>query len=307
MRTFQTMGFVAMLLTTTACASNVTNDQVTTTSAHAKPPPMVAADYRPSAPSVPTLPTRSSTEDVSAIETPAHAVKAAADERFAQTESDSDDIYAEVSIFDPWEGFNRKVHAFNNTADRVLLRPLAVGYKNIVPEPFREGISRFFANLGMPVTVVNQVLQGRSGDAARSLGRFAVNTTGGIVGVYDMASHLGIPQLGSEDFGQTLGTWGWCDTRYLVLPLLGPRTMRDAISMVVDQPLSPIAQLQDRGVSGVLQALEIVDARTRLLPIDQFRRDAFDDYLYVRSAWVQRRTHQIEENLGSDCGESSRF
>ena len=152
----------------------------------------------------------------------------------------------------------------------------------------------------MPVTVVNQALQGRPGDAARSLGRFAVNTTVGVVGVFDPASHFGMPARNDEDFGQTLATWGWRDSRYLVLPLLGPRTVRDALGIVGDQPLSPIAQIQDSGVASGLQALEIVDVRTQLLPMDNFRRDALDDYLLVRDAWVQRRNHQIQQDLRSN-------
>ncbi len=217
-----------------------------------------------------------------------------------QAELDAEDIYAQKLVPDPWEGFNRKMHGFNNAADKFVLRPLAVGYKKITPEPVQAGVSRFFANLGMPVTVVNQALQGRPGDATRSLGRFAVNTTVGIVGVFDPASHFGMPGRNDEDFGQTLATWGWHDSRYLVLPLLGPRTVRDALGIVGDQPLSPIAQIQDSGVASGLQALEIVDVRTRLLPIDQFRRDALDDYVFVRDAWIQRRNHQIQQDLQSD-------
>ncbi|MBK9442179.1 MAG: VacJ family lipoprotein, partial [Comamonadaceae bacterium] len=102
-----------------------------------------------------------------------------------------------------------------------------------------------------------------------------------------------------EDFGQTLATWGWRDSRYLVLPLLGPRTVRDAIGIVGDYPLSPVGYVQDSGTASGLQVLEIVDMRTRMLPIDEFRRDAIDDYLFVRDAWAQRRNHQIQQDLRS--------
>ena len=218
----------------------------------------------------------------------------------AETAADADDIHGEEPVSDPWEGFNRRIHGFNNAADTFVLRPMAVGYRKIAPEPVRTGISRFFANLGVPVTVVNQVLQGRPGDAARSLGRFAVNTTCGVAGVFDPATPLGLPASDGEDFGQTLGTWGWRDSRYLVLPLLGPRTVRDALGIVVDRPLSPIAQIQDMGVARGLHAMEMVDVRTRLLPMDPFRRDAFDDYSFVRSAWLQRRNHQIRQSVRSE-------
>lgn len=200
-----------------------------------------------------------------------------------------------TAIADPWEDFNRKMHSFNNTADQLVLRPLAVGYKAITPDPVRDGVSRFFANLGTPVTAVNQALQGRPGDAAVSLGRFAVNTTLGIVGFFDPATRLGLSAQGHEDFGQTLATWGWEDSRYLVLPLLGPRTVRDAVGIVGDQPFSPAANIQDSGAATTLQALELVDVRTQMLPMDRFRRDALDDYAFVRDAWSQRRNSQIRQ------------
>jgi len=200
------------------------------------------------------------------------------------------------SVFDPWEGFNRKIHRFNDAADKVVLRPLALGYKKITPEPFQAGVSRFFSNLGMPATAVNRALQGRPGHAATSLGRFAVNTTVGIVGVFDPASRLGLPRPDGEDFGQTLATWGWRESRYLVLPLLGPRTVRDAVGFVGDQPLSPLGQIQDSGTASGLQLLQTIDMRTRLLRLDQFRRDALDEYAFVRDAWIQRRNHQIRQD-----------
>lgn len=294
MRTIRTLLLTSMVLAITACASNVTKDQVHPSAVHIQSSSAAVAAFQPSVPSAAVLAMLSSQDAAKTAGISAHTAEVGADEGPTATESESDDLYAEVPVSDPWEGLNRKIHAFNNAVDKTVLRPLAVGYQKIAPEPVRAGISRFFFNLRMPVTVVNQVLQGRPGDAARSLGRFAVNTTGGIVGVFDPATDLGMPALRNEDFGQTLGTWGWRETSYLVLPLLGPRTVRDAIGMVIDQPLSPIAQIQDKGVASGLQTLEIVDVRTRLLPLDGFRRDAFDDYVFVRSAWIQQRNHQIQ-------------
>lgn len=286
MRAFRTLMFAAMVLATTACASNAIKDQAASPAVEMPPASATVAVSQPNVPPAPG--------------TTVEAGDAAAAQMPNQAELDAEDIYAQKLVPDPWEGFNRKMHGFNNAADKFVLRPLAVGYKKITPEPVQAGVSRFFANLSMPVTVVNQALQGRPGDATRSLGRFAVNTTVGIVGVFDPASHFGMPGRNDEDFGQTLATWGWRDSRYLVLPLLGPRTVRDALGIVGDQPLSPIAQIQDSGVASGLQALEIVDVRTRLLPIDQFRRDALDDYVFVRDAWIQRRNHQIQQDLQSD-------
>jgi phospholipid-binding lipoprotein MlaA len=278
--------FAAMVLATTACASNAIKDQAASPAIEMPPASATVAASQPNVPPAPG--------------TTVEARDAAAAQKPNQAEQDAEGIYVQKLVPDPWEGFNRKMHGFNNAADKFVLRPLAVGYKKIAPEPVQAGVSRFFANLSMPVTVVNQALQGRPGDAATSLGRFAVNTTVGIVGVFDPASHFGMPKRDGEDFGQTLATWGWRDSRYLVLPLLGPRTVRDALGMVGDQPLSPIAQIQDGGVASGLQALEIVDVRTRLLPVDQFRRDALDDYLFVRDAWIQRRNHQIKQDSRSN-------
>lgn len=203
----------------------------------------------------------------------------------------------QAPVDDPWEGFNRHVHGFNNTADQLVFRPLAVGYDTVAPAPVKAGVSRFFANLGMPATAVNQALQGRPRHAAQSLGRFAVNFTVGIGGVFDPATHFGVPQHAPQDFGQTLATWGWSESRYLVLPLFGPRTLRDTVAIVGDQPLSPLGQVQSRVAAAGLQMMEVVDGRARMLPLDKFRRDAFDDYLLVRDAWAQRRKQQIQQEL----------
>ena len=203
----------------------------------------------------------------------------------------------QAPVDDPWEGFNRHVHGFNNTADQLVFRPLAVGYDTVAPAPVKAGVSRFFANLGMPATAVNQALQGRPRHAAQSLGRFAVNFTVGIGGVFDPATHFGVPQHAPQDFGQTLATWGWSESRYLVLPLFGPRTLRDTVAIVGDQPLSPLGQVQSSVAAAGLQMMEVVDGRARMLPLDKFRRDAFDDYLLVRDAWAQRRKQQIQQEL----------
>lgn len=211
--------------------------------------------------------------------------------------ADAEPSDPQAPVDDPWEGFNRHVHGFNNTADQLVFRPLAVGYDTVAPAPVKAGVSRFFANLGMPATAVNQALQGRPRHAAQSLGRFAVNFTVGIGGVFDPATHFGVPQHSPQDFGQTLATWGWSESRYLVLPLFGPRTLRDTVAIVGDQPLSPLGQVQSRVAAAGLQMMEVVDGRARMLPLDKFRRDAFDDYLLVRDAWAQRRKQQIQQEL----------
>ena len=121
---------------------------------------------------------------------------------------------------DPWEGYNRKVHAFNMGLDKVV-RPIASGYDRITPDPVQRGIGNFFRNLNFPVTVTNQLLQGKFVNGLESTARFLLNTTFGLLGFFDVASKAGIPYY-DEDFGQTLAKWGWGDSRYFVLPLFGP-------------------------------------------------------------------------------------
>ncbi|MCU4118965.1 MlaA family lipoprotein [Variovorax sp. N23] len=217
-----------------------------------------------------------------------------------QAEKDDEALYAKPPVRDPWEGFNRKVHGFNSMLDRFVLRPVAMGYDKITPAPVQSGVSSFFGNLRLPLTAVNQALQGRPSQAGQSLGRFVVNSTAGIAGVFDPATHIGMPKRDGEDFGQTLATWGWSDSRYLVVPLLGPRTVRDTVAIVGDQALSPIGQIDKSSIADKLQIMQMVDGRARMLPLDPVRKDAFDDYTFVRDAWAQRRNRQIEQDLSQN-------
>ncbi|MFC3551974.1 VacJ family lipoprotein [Lysobacter cavernae] len=196
------------------------------------------------------------------------------------------------AMYDPWEGYNRQMHRFNNAVDRGVARPLARGYVKVVPRPFRLGVSNFFNNLGQPVSAVNALLQGKPKQAAQSLGRFALNSTLGIAGIFDPASDAKLPNKG-EDFGQTLGTWGWKTSRYVELPLFGPRTLRDTLGMLGDAPLSPLRQVEADRVRIPLQGLQLVDVRAQLLATDSLRAGAEDDYTLVRDAWLQRRNYQI--------------
>src|SRR5690554_6815205 len=197
--------------------------------------------------------------------------------------------------YDPWEPFNRRMHAVNNAIDRSVALPLARAYVQVVPRPVRLGVGNFFTNLGQPVSAVNALLQGKPVQAAQSLGRFVLNTTLGIGGIFDPASDASIP-LRSEDFGQTLGLWGWESSRYLELPLFGPRTVRDVFGLVGDAPLSPTRQLDDDAVRIGLQGLQLVDIRTQLMSVDRMREGAADEYALVRDAWLQRRNYQIHGN-----------
>lgn len=197
--------------------------------------------------------------------------------------------------YDPWEKFNRKVHRFNNAVDRGLARPLARGYVRVMPRPVRLGVGNFFDNLGQPLTIINSLLQGKPARAGQALGRFLLNSTLGIGGLFDPASDAGLPRK-NEDFGQTLGTWGWKRSRYVELPLFGPRTVRDVFGLVGDAPLSPVRQIEADKVRLGLQGLNLVNVRADLLPLDAQREGVPDDYALVRDAWLQRRSYQIESD-----------
>lgn len=193
---------------------------------------------------------------------------------------------------DPWEHWNRRVHAFNMAVDRAVAEPLARAYVKVVPRPVRLGVGNFFSNLGQPVSALNALLQGKPGQAGQSLGRFLVNVTLGIGGLFDPASRMNIPNR-SEDFGQTLGVWGWDRSRYVELPLFGPRTVRDVFGLVGDGQVAPLRQVDDDAVRIGLQGLQLVDLRTQLFAVDRLREGAADDYALVRDAWLQRRDYQI--------------
>ncbi|QDL30074.1 MlaA family lipoprotein [Stenotrophomonas maltophilia] len=203
-----------------------------------------------------------------------------------------------AAAYDPWEPFNRKVHTFNNAVDRGVARPLATAYTHVVPRFARTGVSNFFSNLRAPVTITNQLLQGRGADAWDSLGRFLMNSTLGIGGLFDPASKAMVPRR-NEDFGQTLGAWGWRRSRYVELPFFGPRTVRDVFGLAGDIPLSPMRRIEEDKIRIGLQGLQLVDTRAQLLAIDDLRDTAVDEYALVRDAWMQRRNYQIENDLRS--------
>ena len=203
-----------------------------------------------------------------------------------------------ATAYDPWEPFNRKVHGFNNAVDRGIARPLATAYTHVVPRFARTGVSNFFSNLRAPLTITNQLLQGRPADAWDSLGRFLMNSTLGIGGLFDPASKAMVPRR-NEDFGQTLGAWGWRRSRYVELPFFGPRTVRDVFGLAGDIPLSPIRRIESDKYRIGLQGLQLVDTRAQLLAIDDLRDTAVDEYALVRDAWMQRRNYQIENDLRS--------
>jgi len=194
--------------------------------------------------------------------------------------------------YDPWEPFNRRMHAVNTVIDTHVARPLANAYMEVVPRPIRLGVGNFFSNLGQPVSAINALLQGKPVQAGQGIARFLLNTTVGLAGIFDPASEVGLPRR-TEDFGQTLGVWGWETSRYLELPLFGPRTVRDAIGLAADAPLAPLRQVEEDKVRVFLQGMQLVDVRTQLLALDSMLEGAPDEYALLRDAWLQRRNYQI--------------
>jgi phospholipid-binding lipoprotein MlaA len=196
--------------------------------------------------------------------------------------------------YDPWEKYNRKMHALNNAVDEAVAKPLAQGYVKVVPRPVRLGVSNFFSNLGQPVSALNALLQGKPKQAGQAMGRFLMNSTLGIGGIFDPASDAKLPRK-SEDFGQTLGVWGWKSSRYVELPLFGPRTVRDVVGLVGDAPLAPLQQVDYDALRILLQGTQLVDVRADLLAVDSLREGAVDEYSLFRDSWLQRRNYQISE------------
>ncbi|MEQ5802575.1 VacJ family lipoprotein [Halomonas sp. H10-9-1] len=206
---------------------------------------------------------------------------------------------------DPWEGFNRKVFAFNDVLDRYALQPVARGYRFITPDPLETGVGNFFSNLGEPRTVLNSLLQGKVRNASIATSRFLINTTVGVGGLWDVASRMEITGQ-EEDFGQTLAAWGWEESRYLVLPLLGPSTLRDTGGLPVDMYSYPTTYIDDDETSLALTALRIVDKRAGLL--DQEALIQGDRYSFIRDAWMQQRGFEVSDGeLGDDPFASDEF
>lgn len=194
---------------------------------------------------------------------------------------------------DPWESYNRGMYSFNTKVDKYVMRPIGVAYDEVVPNVVQRRVTSFFANLQEPRTMVNQVLQGRPVGAATTLGRFVVNTTAGVGGLFDPASDLKLERA-NEDLGQTLAVWGWEDSRFFVAPLQGPKTVRDFVSGFGDKPLNPTGYIDDSGVSMAVKMMQIGSLRSAALPMDQMRAAALDEYALVRDMTMKKRKSQIE-------------
>lgn len=194
---------------------------------------------------------------------------------------------------DPWEGLNRKTYAFNDALDTAVLKPVAQGYVKVVPGFAREGVSNFFDNLDDIGTALNNVLQGKPKEGISDAGRFVVNTVFGFFGLWDVATPMGLEKH-YEDFGQTLGVWGVQSGPYLVLPLLGPSSARDAPARAVDPSWFYSSHIKPERAYWGMWTLDKVRTRAGLLQAEStLDAAALDKYSFIRDAWLQRRRSQV--------------
>jgi phospholipid-binding lipoprotein MlaA len=193
---------------------------------------------------------------------------------------------------DPWEAYNRKIHAFNEGFDRAIFRPVATGYDQIMPDAPQRGVRNFFRNLAFPVTMLNALLQGKPDDAFTATGRFLMNTSIGLLGFFDVATKVGI-EAPEEDFGQTLAVWGWKDSRYLVMPFLGPYTARDFLGRGFYGYFHPVSYMIREHNNYVPLVVDLVSLRAELLPYQAEIDAAADPYVFIRDVWLQNREYRI--------------
>ena len=193
---------------------------------------------------------------------------------------------------DPWEGFNRNMHGFNKGLDTYIAKPLTQGYRAITPDILETGISNVFDNIRDIPNFLNNLLQGKGVDSLSDLTRFIVNSTLGIAGLWDPASSMGLTKH-DEDFGQTLASWGAPDGPYLVLPLFGPSTVRDAAGLPVDSKFNPINHIDHDRTRYSLILLDLIDKRSGLMAFEEQLESATDEYSFIRDVYLQNRRFKI--------------
>ncbi|HVE89217.1 MAG TPA: VacJ family lipoprotein [Burkholderiaceae bacterium] len=195
---------------------------------------------------------------------------------------------------DPLESFNRQVFEFNEVVDRAVLKPVAQAYEFVLPEPVRDCVSNIFSNFREPSNAVNNLLQGKPIDAISDVCRLVVNSTIGLAGCFDPARKMGLEKH-SEDFGQTLGRWGLGAGPYLVVPILGPSSVRDAIGIYGAEPyLDPNFYIDNIRVRNAIIGTRVVDQRAQLLRADDLVSGAaLDKYRFIRDGYLQRRRSQV--------------
>ena len=211
---------------------------------------------------------------------------------------------------DPWQGFNRAMFKFNDVVDRWTLKPLARTYKFVMPDPLEAGVSNIFNNVREVPSAINGVLQWNLKGAAHDTGRLLVNSTLGIGGLLDVAQYMNLPADDKEDFGQTLAVWGVGQGPYLVLPLLGPSTLRDGVGKPIDWYTDPTAYIEHVPTENTVRALSLLDTRAGLLELE--KNITGDRYVFIRDVYLQRREYLINngeviDDFGSEDFGSEAF
>jgi len=187
---------------------------------------------------------------------------------------------------------NRPLYGVHTAIDNVTVKPLAKGYRKIMPGPVRKGVSNFFRNLTTPRSMVNNFLQGKPRQGFSEFGRFLFNSTLGIGGLIDIASTGGMEEY-REDFGQTAAVWGIPNGPYVMIPILGPHTLRDAILLPVNIIVDPLYQYENSSVRDKLYVVRLIDLRYQLLTADKFLEDSKDPYITMRESYLQNREYEI--------------
>ncbi|SMF98641.1 MlaA family lipoprotein [Burkholderia singularis] len=201
---------------------------------------------------------------------------------------------------DPFEGFNRTMYKFNDTVDTYALKPVARGYQWAVPQPVRDSVTNFFSNIGDVYIAANNIVQLKIADGVGDIMRVVINTVFGVGGLFDVATLAKLPKH-TNDFGVTLGHYGVPSGPYLVLPFLGPSTVRDTAGLAVDYAGNPLTYVSPNSVSWGLFGLNLVNTRANLLGAgDVLNAAAIDKYSFVRNAYLQRRQLLIGGNAQAD-------
>jgi phospholipid-binding lipoprotein MlaA len=202
-----------------------------------------------------------------------------------------DDTRIENSV-DPWEHMNRPVFRFNRKLDSMTLEPVATAYVRFVPSLIRTGFGNFLKNLRGPRNIINNFLQGKGGNGFSETGRFVVNSTVGLGGLFDVASRIGLDRH-REDFGQTLAVWGVPDGPFVMVPFGGPQTLRDAFAFPLDVFMDPLWHYEHGAVRYAIYALRFTDFRAGFLDTDDLLDEAFDPYVRLREAYLQNRRFEV--------------
>ncbi|MBA2656986.1 MAG: VacJ family lipoprotein [Tatlockia sp.] len=205
---------------------------------------------------------------------------------------------------DPYESYNRKIHKFNMTLDKIALKPAAKTYTAVLPAPLRKGINNAYNNVLMIPTSVNDLLQGEWRQGIKDSWRFLINSTFGVAGIFDVADKAFSLPPHYNDMGLTFAKWGDKKSPYIVLPLFGPSTIRDGMSIPFDYMLSPYPYLPGAAVLTTLAVVRYVDLRAQLLDSERLMDEALDKYTFIRDAYLQHRNYLINGELAENTNDS---